>query len=232
MLSPIIRIDTAWLEVNGSPVNALAYSDTVSYQDGRLSLTIPFIPAAEELNAIAIGKQYEIVLNRCDTFVLEAYPQDKVTSLINFTKLPYEIVSPPEEIFGYYSLPNSSQGTRLKFVERGSTSQGEDLVALLDNNQIECSPNLRGKTLKFRTDIVYPRWVVEKNEPLSEVGVRLVGADAQLNFWHLYAKGKLVAPKSVDLESPVRNIELKDVEIAEKYCLNRSENTLGSLNVV
>lgn len=211
----ILKVLKAWLEITDNPplvVPALAIRNSVIVNPSG-TVSMYFKATTAELNAVVMGKRYEVQTSRSAIAMLELTPMTaEATAKDSYNKSGYIIeAQDPATTTALAFLPpppNSDRGTSLEIVQYDKV-QASNQIAIANGGKCRVSSNLIGSTIKIRMPVIYPEVVLVSQEPINNITAHLVVEWADSSIKYVGLLGSLEQSSNANLQSRERQITLR-----------------------
>ncbi|PHJ64933.1 hypothetical protein VF04_03855 [Nostoc linckia z7] len=213
----IKKIYRAWLEAKQEVIQALAIPHLVKISVDKLQMTFKTENQSSELNAIALGLDYEVQHNIQTIELLQAHPKSQNSRLKNTSgKTNFHLIeSELSSAIAYYlvdSNQKSGEGIGLEVVSHPDEVFDDDQIAINSEGRIYISKNVKDKIVKVRTPVIYPRQVIVMQNDLEQIIAHLVCLSETGNVEYLEIKGNLEQNKGVSAKNKLTTIKINIVE--------------------
>lgn len=212
------KVHRAWIEVKGQTINALAIASQVKLSNEELSLTFKLNERCAEINAIAIGKDYRIDDNLRFTEILECTTKTRNGRLKDSRgESDFQIIEEElSQAIAYYlndSAGKTGEGAGLQIVPHRDDVTDDDQIAINSLGRVYLSGNLKDKTIKVRTAVIYKRVVTVLDEPIKDVRSHLVCTWADDSLKYLQIDGEIQTGVTFAPKNQMRTVKIDVSEI-------------------
>lgn len=178
-MEEIKKIYRAWIEVKGEAIAAFANPGLVKWGHEQVQMTFRVNDKCAELQAIALGLDYQIDYDFHTTELLECQPKSQNSRLKNSTDdSNFQIVeSELSNAIAYYladANQKTGEGGSLEIVEYREDVVEDDQIAINKEGRIYVSKNLKDKVIKIKTQVIYERIIIVLQKPLLDAVVHIV----------------------------------------------------------
>lgn len=215
-LLDIKKVYRTWVEVHGSPIRAYAIADKVKITETEAHLTFKMDANCGELNAIALGKDYQVDYDCRSVEMLEAKPKSRHGRLKDSRgESDFQVVE--EELsnaIAYYltdSNEKTGEGSGLEIMSHRDDVVDDDQIAINSEGRIYVASNLKDKIVKVKTAVTYPRIVAVLPEDLKSIMAHFVCLWGDDSIKYCGAIGVVQRGGTVSLKNQLRAVRI-DIE--------------------
>ncbi len=214
-------IVSAWIEVNGRPVEAYAENNLVNISWELGVASIGFKATTSELNALALGQDYTVQEDYQDFTLLGATGKPGYFTLKDLSgKSNYKLIVDFEKWSAYYLLDtNESKGKQIDVVEEIT---GASQICVSNTGKFKVSNNLYNKQVRVRARVLFPKLVIIGNKPFEAPVVIRVVEEIQGKRKLLSQTAKLITKSNPQITGNLRTLEFEFIPNSQQ-CQNLSD---------
>jgi len=218
-------IEKIWLEVYGEPINIFGYPESFIYdqENKTLSVDFPYLFESEEvfnveaLYCIALGLNYAIKKDFVISQVLRATLSQKPSHISNYVKKKSALVNDQDN--RAWSIDSSGKFDQGLSIVSKITGKNQIVIDYDQQEIVDFSSDLKGKTIKLRSKVCYSQWVEElpDHTPLSAI-IHVIKSCEENRIIESYQGIVSLTDRSRILD-PIQTLRFKNVELTRTIAI-------------